>query len=75
MSDDWSIEKIKDDEDAFLKGLFIHEQNGYYFHEQILETLRKKLIADIQMELYSKDAMEFNHGIVAIINRHFGVER
>ena len=37
------------------------------------EKLREKLIEDIQMDLYSKNGMEFLHGVVEIINKRFGV--
>jgi len=75
-SDDWSLKKL------FLE---IESHSGKYgmqcncsdiedIIEEHLETLRQKLIKDIQMELYVENGMEFLHGVCEIINKLFGVE-
>lgn len=46
----------------------------YCYIEETIETLRKKLIADIQMELYSKDRMDLLHDVINVINKRFGYE-
>ena len=46
----------------------------YFVETKYIETLRKKLITDIQLELYAENHMELLHNIVKTINKRFGVE-
>ena len=68
MKDEWSLK------DKGMRSYPDGKPTGIYSQE-VIETLRKKLITEIQMELYSRNGMEFNHGIVEIINRRFGVKK
>ena len=71
MTDKWSLETLKDDHAAFLEGLFVHEQDGYYFSEKAINTLRQKLIDDIAVYCDSEKVILFD--IIDIINKRFGV--
>lgn len=52
-----------------------HIRPGFeYYSVDNVKKLYEKLISDIQMELYSKNGMEFNHGIKEIINKRFGIK-
>ena len=78
--EEWSLKNkiVKhdgcDDGDGYYDTWDTYDEKGTCYSKEDIETLREKLIEDIQMELYSRNCMELNSGIVEIINRRFGKE-
>lgn len=75
MTDDWSLKNKSITLEFYKKLLDKGEgvESAILYKLAIIETLRKKLITDIQLELYAEDPMELLHNIVKIINKRFGV--
>ena len=70
-----TLKELKDDDDAFLEGMVMHEKLGYYFHASVIEARCQAAIEAVKNVNYgSYECDAVIPEIIKIINDNFGVK-